>query len=421
MYRKLRLRIFLFSVTALIVLFLGTVFVVYRTSYREMLLSDREMLSRYADAYWTNGDPADSGNLPPSGPPPEGLTVLPPEMTQQDSGRLVSGQFWSVETDGRGNAADVHNPDPGKISDADLTAMTAEILKENRGNDGVKGTWVYHIEGREGRTLAVFLDISLVSSGTWTLIVNSLRYGSLMILILIAAAWFASGALVRPLERNEAAQRRFISDAGHELKTPIAVIAANAELLERKIGPDRWLDNIRAENERSAALVGSMLDLTRSAEKSEPPERLDLGALTESTVLPFEGPAFEKGHALFVSAAPGIFVMGRKQQLCSLLSILTDNAVQYSSGGSDITLTLSAEGRYAVLRVKNICPPMTAEDCRRLFDRFYRADPSRAGEGHYGMGLSIAKKIAEDHGGSISAAWRDGEITFRCMLPLKKS
>ena len=412
MYRKLRIKIALSSIAVLLVLFLGTIGIVYGTSYRETLRTDQEMLSRYAEAYWENGNPEGSEPLPLLAPPPGEAPAA--ELPQ------VSSQFYSVEWDEAGETVSVNNPDAQAITDDDLTVLAHQMAESGKMN-GIEGVWVYHIESRRGHTLVALLDNTLVTSSSSTLFTNTVRYGLGMIIILCVVVWFTSGLLVRPLERNEREQRRFLSDAGHELKTPVSVIATNAELLQREIGSNRWLENIIAENERSSGLVQNLLTLTRMQEKQSTQEQLNLSEIVEGVILPFEGVAFEKGHVLNAQIRPELFVQGNAQQLSSLVSILLDNAVQYSKEGSEIGITLSEESRRALLQIRNQCPEMSPEQCRQMFDRFYRSDGSRTGNGHYGLGLSIAQKIVQAHRGSISASWKDGSITFTAVLPLAKA
>ena len=411
MYRKLRIRIALSSIAVLLVLFLGTIAIVYSTSYQETLRTEQEMLMRYAEAYWKNGNPEGQEQLPPEGPRGE---AAPPAVPRPN------GQFYSVELGAKREAVAFHNPDTQKITDDELLAMAHHIAESGREN-GVDGEWVFHLEISNGHTLVVLLDNTLVSASSSTLFTNTLRYGGLMIVILCLIVWFTSGLLVRPLERNEQEQRRFLSDAGHELKTPVSVIATNAELLHREIGNNRWLDNIIAENSRSSELIHNLLTLTRMQEGQAVQEKVDLSVVAQSVCLPFEGVAFEKGHVLNSEIQPNVAVDGNAQQLSSLISILLDNAVQYSTEGTDIHFSLSEESHRAVLRVRNGSPEMTPEQCKQLFERFYRSDSSRPGNGHYGLGLSIAQKIVQAHHGLISAAWKDGAIIFTTLLPLSKS
>jgi len=407
MYRKLRIKIALVSIFVLLVLFLGTIGIVYGISYRETMRADREMLTLYTEAYWKNGNPAETEELPPAGPPPG--------ETSRNAMPQGNGRFGSVELDETGGAISVNNPDPFDIADGNLIILAQGLTASGR-SFGVEDTWVYYLENHDGRTLVSFLDNTLVSDGTSTLFANTLRFGGLMIVILCVIVWFTSGLLVRPLERNEQEQRRFVSDAGHELKTPVSVIATNAELLRREIGSNRWLENIMAENERSGKLIKSLLALTRAQEESAPMEAVSLSDIAESTILPFEGVAFEKGHVLNSSVQPGLHMRGNEQQLSGLISILLDNAIQYSIESSEIDVSLSEESHHLLLRVSNQSDKLSEEQCRQLFDRFYRSDSSRAGDGHYGLGLSIAQKIVQSHHGEISASWKDGVITIQAAF-----
>ncbi|MBQ9008223.1 MAG: HAMP domain-containing histidine kinase [Clostridia bacterium] len=409
MYRKLRIRMALSSFAVLLLLFLGTIGVVYLTSYQETLRADREMLLLYARAYWENGNPEEAGQLPP--PLPGGMSAGPAAP--------AGGQFYSVELDRDGTAVSVNNPGAPTVSEDDLKALAARVA--GKGQDGTDGPWVYHREENGGHTLVTLLDNTLVSESSVRLFTNTLRYGGLMVILLCAVIWFTSGLLVRPLEQNEQEQRRFLSDAGHELKTPVSVIATNAELLRREIGENRWLTNILAENGRSGELIQSLLTLTRLQEKESKQERICLSRIVESVILPFEGVAFEKGHVLLTEIRPETRVLGNEQQLSSLISILMDNVVRYSTEGTEIRVRLTEENHRAMLRVQNQCPEMSGEQCRRLFDRFYRADPSRTGEGHYGLGLSIARRIMETHRGEIHAEWQGGQITFTAVFPPDKA
>ena len=150
-------------------------------------------------------------------------------------------------------------------------------------------------------------------------------------------------------------------------------------------------------------------------------EQVDLSGVAQNVSLPFEGVAYEKGHVLNSEIQPHVAVDGNAQQLSSLISILLENAVQYSTEGADIHFSLSEENHRAVLRVRNKSPEMSPEQCGQLFERFYRSDASRPGDGHYGLGLSIAQKIVQTHHGQISASWKDGSITFTTLLPLSKA
>ena len=169
-----------------------------------------------------------------------------------------------------------------------------------------------------------------------------LLFGSLALAVLCAASVFLARWIVRPLEENDRRQKRFVSDAGHELKTPIAVISANSELLRRQVGENEWLANIDYENERMSDLVQQLLTLSRAESGGLPRQALDFSQLVGGEVLPFESYAFEKERQIVSDIAPGLTVEGTPGQLKQMVSILLDNAVSHSTQGP-ILLTLRRE------------------------------------------------------------------------------
>ena len=198
------------------------------------------------------------------------------------------------------------------------------------------------------------------------------------------------------------------------------MISTNAELLFRQLGANEWLDNIRYENERMGDLVTQLLDLSRAENAKIQMEELDLSRLVTGEALPFESVAFERGLSIRSDIDDSITLQGNRTQLSQLVSILLDNAIRHADGGNEIGLSLRRHGRYAVLAVENSGKEIPQEQQARLFERFYRLDEVRNSEGnHYGLGLAIAKAIAEEHGGKISVACRDEKVIFTVSFPLK--
>lgn len=216
-------------------------------------------------------------------------------------------------------------------------------------------------------------------------------------------------------------QKQFVSDAGHELKTPVAVVNANLELLSREIGENQWLSNIQYENERMSALIIQLLELSKAENFTPQMELLDLSRLVCGETLPFETVAYENGLLLNSSIAEGIRAEGNSIQLKQLVSILLDNAVRHSSSGEEVQILLKKEKSHAVLSVVNSGEEIPPEQQKHLFERFYRTDTARTGEdGHYGLGLAIARAIAESNKGSIAVRCHDGKVEFIVKLPVKK-
>ena len=239
--------------------------------------------------------------------------------------------------------------------------------------------------------------------------------------ILFALSLFLASRAVRPVEQTLQQQRQFLSDASHELKTPLTVILSNVELLESELPTGenlRWLGNIEAESQKMRTLVEELLTLERSETMDSPvfaPVSLSEIALDE--VLRFEPLAFEAEKPIEDALQEALTVLGEEQQLHRLLSVLLDNAIRHGLAGQPIFVTLRQDGSRAVLSVSNAAESMRAEDLSRLFQRFYRADSARS-EAGFGLGLPIARAIVHQHGGELTAEYREGRLCFTALLPL---
>ena len=270
-----------------------------------------------------------------------------------------------------------------------------------------------------------FVDMSMEQAMLREMMGSYLRIAAaaftLLLGVSILLAWWAT----HPVERAWRQQRQFLSDASHELKTPLTVILSNAELLEAlpmEERPARWRDNILSEARQMKNLVEEMLTLARADNMSQTAvlSEVSLSDAAEDCALSFEPVAFEAGKALDCEIAGDILVLGDRDKLRRLVSILLDNAVKYGAGGGTITLTLEKTDRQARLTVSNPGEPIPAEQLGRLFERFYRADASRGEKSGFGLGLSIAAVIAQEHKGALKAeSGREG-TRFIFTAPLRK-
>lgn len=230
-----------------------------------------------------------------------------------------------------------------------------------------------------------------------------------------------------PVEESWKKQRQFVSDASHELKTPLTVILSNVDLLRRYSGglgekEQRWVDNIQASSGQMSQLVEELLTLARSDNQSPQTlirERLDLSELVEESVLLFEAPLLEADRPLEDHIAPGLSVTGDAAKLRRLTEILLDNAKKYAQPHTTVTLKLQPEGRGRVrLSVNTKGAPIPPEQRERIFERFFRSDQARSSEG-FGLGLSIARSIAQEHQGRLWVESNEAEgNTFHFSLPL---
>ena len=266
----------------------------------------------------------------------------------------------------------------------------------------------------------VFSDISseratLDSLARTFLLIGGLSFAAFLGLSLLLARW-----AVRPVERAWEQQRQFVADASHELKTPLAVITTNAELLQtaEEGGP---AEHILATARQMRALVESLLELAQAdgGRAETPMARVEWSALVEEAVLPFEPVFFERGLTLTARVQPGLAVWGRADQLRQVVDILLDNARKYAAPPSAVYLHLDRAGHgRCLLMVENRAAPLSPQELEDIFKRFYRADQARSRDGSFGLGLPIARQIVSAHRGRIWAESREGRVRFYVELPL---
>src|SRR5699024_620389 len=215
----------------------------------------------------------------------------------------------------------------------------------------VESHLAYRTADKGGYTLVAFLDNTLILESAGTLITYTLILGGVTLILLFFLARYLADRIVAPLEESYQRQKQFISDAGHELKTPVAVVNANVEILSREIGENQWLANIQYENQRMSALILQLLDLARTENVVPQMETIDLSRLVYGELLPFESVIYENGLVLESHIDENLHVVGNSVQLKQLTSILVDNAILHSADGKEIGLTLTKEKNSAVLIV----------------------------------------------------------------------
>ena len=271
-------------------------------------------------------------------------------------------------------------------------------------------------------TLIAFTDTTLESTTMRSMAAVCSLAGSAALLVLFLCSYLLSGVVTRPVGAAWAQQEQFLSDASHELKTPLTVILSSAELLNQSALPEQavYIDNIREESRRMKLLVEDMLTLSRAQRSagSLPEQTADLSEAAMTAALRFEPVAFEAGKRLEYDIAPELPVRGDGGKLGQALAALLDNAVKYSAGGTDIRLTAEKQGRFAVVTVADSGPDIPAEKLPHIFDRFYRADEARTDGDSFGLGLPIAKAIIDAHRGTLRCESGSGVTRFIITLPL---
>lgn len=414
MFKKSKRKIVAAIMSVLVVLLFGTLCVIYLASYAEMTNKNRGLLEQYVSTYHLPGASETNEQKSEKGKDDRGVPRAKPPM-------LELSTFYSVAVSKEGQVLKVNTADSSTVQEEALTELAGEIVSGGK-TDGVRNNLIYRMADKGDYILVAFLDNTVLLENAGTLIFYTLIFGGVALVLLFFLAHYLANRIVSPLEESYQRQKQFVSDAGHELKTPVAVVNANLELLSREIGENQWLSNIQYENERMSALIKQLLDLARTENTVPQMEAVDLSRLVCGETLPFETVAYENGLALNSEIAEGIHVYGNSVQLKQLVSILIDNALHHSSRGGRVALTLKKEKNHAVLSVVNEGEEIPPETRKQLFERFYRTDSARAEDnGHYGLGLAIAKAIVLAHKGFIEVQCHDGKVEFIAKLPLSKS
>ena len=308
----------------------------------------------------------------------------------------------------------------------ELTAILQDCLSQDRREGTIAAYHLRYLRQDNGlyEKLA-FVDMSMEQAVLRKMMGSYLFIALASLLLLLGVSILLSRWATRPVEKAWTQQRQFLSDASHELKTPLTVILSNAELLEQaqlSDKPARWADNILSEAGRMRSLVEEMLTLARADNmvRTAVLTEVSLSDIAADCALAFEPVAFEAGKSLDYTLAESVAVLGDGEKLRQLISVLLDNAIKYGADSGTVTLSLEKTDRQAKLTVSNPGDPIPPEQLGHLFERFYRADDSRGEKSGFGLGLSIAQTIAAEHKGTLKAESDLASTRFIYTMPLKK-
>lgn len=302
---------------------------------------------------------------------------------------------------------------PYGLTSDEIHSLVSAALSSGA-SEGSLGQFRFLSAERTYGSILVFHDTQFERSVQLRLLLIT---GSIFLLSLAAVFPLSCGLAhwaVRPVQEAFRKQRQFIADASHELRTPVTVIRANAELLESEIGENRWLSPIISESRRMQQQISDLLLLAKYDIAGQNFERqpLDLAKLVEGALLSFECLAYERGITLRSELPGALPLVGDGARLRQLCAILLDNAIKYTPSGGEISVSLLSRGHGALLTVRNTGAGIPEAEREKIFERFYRTDRSRAREtGGFGLGLAIAQQIVLSHGGKISVGGREGEYT----------
>lgn len=318
--------------------------------------------------------------------------------------------------------------DTGKIA-AVSTSEAVKYAKSLKAKNDTLGFWNNYryrsiqmtSTNGEDNTMYIFLDCERELNSFKNFLFSSIGVSVLGLLLVFALVVFFSRLLVKPVAESYDKQKRFITDASHELKTPLTIIDANTEVLEMETGENEWTQSIHNQIKRLNSLTQKLVLLSRMDEGSTNTMTMldfSLSDAVEETALPFEAVATANNKKLTLNIAPNLTLHGDEALIRQLVSLLLENAVKYASTDGEIVLTLKENGRNKILTVWNTAENISPGKLNILFDRFYRTDSSRnSSTGGFGIGLSVAKAIVLAHKGRISAKSDDGKsVIFTVVL-----
>lgn len=331
-----------------------------------------------------------------------------------------STRYFAVIFDEDGDAAQVKTGHIAAVDKEEAVELARIAMERNRAI-GRFGDYYYETRLREnGSTIVVILDCTDNVATTRRLLNLALILIGLGVLISGVVMRLLAGKVVQNEVRNVMNQKAFITNASHELKTPLAVIKANTEILEMTNGENEWTQSTLRQVDRMTGLIQNLVMITQAQEQDNRQNRVetDISKAIRETVKTFEPVATQDGKKIETEISENVKMLAEEGQIRQLTSLLVDNAIKYCDEGGTIRVSLGRKGRAGVrLVVSNPYAAGKDVDYTRFFERFYREDKSHNQDrGGYGIGLSIAENLVEQYHGTIRAAWADGIIYFTCVL-----
>lgn len=266
--------------------------------------------------------------------------------------------------------------------------------------------------------------IAFVNTETENIMLSDLRDTSrniaiVGILVIVLLAFGLSKVITKPLETAVAKQKDFVSEASHELKTPLSIIKINSALLKNNPMDVEHLEEIDLQVDRMSSLVNDLMVLAQLEKNVKEDEfrEFDLSKTILRSILQLEPLSYEHNKAIVYEVEEGIMFKGCQKDIVTMMDALIDNAIKHSCEKSDISIEFKGQGKVRVLKISNESAEMTEEECRHIFDGFYRLDQTRAGDSKgFGIGLSVVRNIVLKHGGTVDGAYKDGLFTISIVL-----
>ena len=376
---------------------------------------------RPGDAGWEGDRPENGeggwyapGMVPPSEDRIRNRQGLSPELP-------FESRFFSVVTGEDGSAAELDLDNIAAVDEAEAASL-AERAAASGKSSGYIGQYRFCVSEQDGGVRITFLDCTRSLSNARSFLTASVVVSLIGLAAVFLLTLWLSGRFTRPVAESYEKQRQFITDAGHELKTPLTIIDADAELLAMELPDSEWIGDIRSQTRRLASLTNDLVFLSKMDEDRLELQRLEfpISDMVGETVQTFRSRAIRENKELSARIEPMLSSCGDERSLRQLVNILLDNALKYSPEGGTVDVELKKAVRGVSLAVTNTCDAVPEGDLDRLFDRFYRAERSRSSAtGGHGLGLSIARAVVTAHKGRITASSpAENTIRFDVFLPV---
>lgn len=305
-------------------------------------------------------------------------------------------------------------------NDKAINEYALKIAKKNT-EKGIIGKYIYKVRKINPNTVRItFVENEDTISHIKMIFIFSVIIAIASLFAIYKLAKKVSKTIVKPVEETFEKQKQFISDVSHELKTPLAVIEANSDVLENEIGKNKWINYIQNETESMNKLINELLLLAKieNVDNLKEYKQLNLSKEVEIILSMFESMAYEKQVNIKSKISENITMNGNREDIEHIVSTLTDNAIKHTKAQKEIEVELKKEKNEIILEVKNMGDPIPEEEREKIFERFYRIDKSRnRKEKRYGLGLAIAKSTIEKYNGKIEVSYKDNFTIFKVIIP----
>ena len=406
MKRYYRNRFILGAMLAFIILMALAISGIWFFSYRQMERETDDFIRDMQNLSAENG-PAFSQAAPPM----FGYTPGP---------RRYPSGFYDILTDANGEIQSIQQRGITEEAGISVQQYVQQAVAEKH-DRGKTGSYKYGIEYREdGTARVILLDISIQLQALYNMLKSALSVGIILAAALLLILLPVSSRVAAAYMRNNERQKQFITDAGHDLKTPIAIMRSNLDVMELMQGKSKWSGNIRSQVSRLERLVEQLVMMAR-LEESEfrgTAERFDLSSLLREQWENYAAAMQQKGVCATLAAGENLWMKGQKETLRQMLNLLLDNAVQYCDEKGSIHLAAEGGHRRVVLKISNSVTKLPAQPPQELTERFTRGDAARSQKsGGAGIGLSAVRRIAELHHGKLKIEYQ-GEHLFCAQVEL---